>query len=81
MNAKQIYEKVNECYGSAAQGVNAGYGRAVAEAFGYTADDLASIPQDANLGLSCGNPLALAKLKEVCRIHQHLLRRSEARHR
>jgi SAM-dependent methyltransferase len=37
--------------------------RAVAEAFGYTADDLASIPAEANMGLSCGNPTAFAALR------------------
>jgi SAM-dependent methyltransferase len=37
--------------------------RAVAEAFGYTADELASIPAEANMGLSCGNPTATANLK------------------
>ena len=38
--------------------------RAVAEAFGYTADELRSIPAKANMGLSCGNPTATAHLKE-----------------
>lgn len=38
--------------------------RAVAEAFGYSAEELASIPAEANMGLSCGNPLATAHLKE-----------------
>src|SRR5215510_2574844 len=37
--------------------------RAVAEAFGYSADQLASIPAEANMGLSCGNPTAFASLK------------------
>src|SRR6516164_9900611 len=37
--------------------------RAVAEAFGYSSAELASIPAEANLGLSCGNPLAFASLK------------------
>jgi SAM-dependent methyltransferase len=37
--------------------------RAVAEAFGYSAEDLASIPAEANMGLSCGNPIALANLR------------------
>src|SRR5262245_11445966 len=37
--------------------------RAVAEAFGYTPDELASLPADANLGLSCGNPTATANLR------------------
>ena len=30
---------------------------------GYSADDLGSIPQRANMGLGCGNPTALASLK------------------
>jgi SAM-dependent methyltransferase len=37
--------------------------RAVAEAFGYTAEQLASIPAEANMGVSCGNPTAFASLK------------------
>lgn len=35
----------------------------VAEAFGYSSEELASIPALANMGLSCGNPTALAGLK------------------
>jgi arsenite methyltransferase len=38
--------------------------RAVAEAFGYSPDELSSIPADANMGLSCGNPTAFATLRE-----------------
>ena len=38
--------------------------RAVAEAFGYTPGELASIPAEANMGLSCGNPTAMANLRE-----------------
>lgn len=37
--------------------------RAVAEAFGYSSEELASIPAAANMGLSCGNPVATANLK------------------
>jgi SAM-dependent methyltransferase len=37
--------------------------RAVAEAFGYTPEQLSSVPADANLGLSCGNPTAFASLR------------------
>jgi SAM-dependent methyltransferase len=37
--------------------------RAVAEAFGYTQEELASIPAEANMGLSCGNPTAFASLR------------------
>ena len=34
-----------------------------ARRLGYTEDDLASVPEGANLGLGCGNPVALASLK------------------
>ena len=37
--------------------------RAVAEAFGYSPEELASIPAEANMGLSCGNPTATANLR------------------
>ena len=37
--------------------------RAVAQAFGYSAEELDSIPAEANMGLSCGNPTAFASLK------------------
>jgi SAM-dependent methyltransferase len=34
----------------------------LARAFGYAAEELAALPEGANLGLSCGNPLAMAAL-------------------
>ncbi|MGB9031391.1 MAG: arsenite methyltransferase [Acidobacteriaceae bacterium] len=37
--------------------------RAVAEAFGYSPEELTSIPAEANMGLSCGNPTATAHLR------------------
>jgi SAM-dependent methyltransferase len=37
--------------------------RAIAEAFGYSPEELASQPAEANLGLSCGNPTAFAHLR------------------
>lgn len=37
--------------------------KAVAEAFGYSQAELASIPATANMGLSCGNPTATAHLR------------------
>jgi arsenite methyltransferase len=33
------------------------------QALGYTAQDLASIPSDADMGLGCGNPQAIASLR------------------
>ncbi len=37
--------------------------QAVAQAFGYSVEELASIPAEANMGLSCGNPTATANLR------------------
>ncbi len=37
--------------------------KAVAEAFGYSPEELTSIPTEANMGLSCGNPTATANLR------------------
>jgi ubiquinone/menaquinone biosynthesis C-methylase UbiE len=64
--SEAITEAVRVKYGSvAASGLSSGAEgvRAVAEAFGYTPEELASIPAGANLGLSCGNPTAFAGLK------------------
>jgi SAM-dependent methyltransferase len=36
----------------------------VSEKLGYKADDLAGIPEGADLGLGCGNPLAMLELEE-----------------
>jgi SAM-dependent methyltransferase len=61
-----IEQAVREKYGSvASSGLSSEHDgvRAVAEAFGYSADELASIPAEANLGLSCGNPTAFASLR------------------
>jgi len=38
--------------------------KGIANAFGYSNDELASIPAEANMGLSCGNPVAMASIKE-----------------
>ena len=37
--------------------------KAIAEAFGYSEQELTSIPADANMGLSCGNPTAIASIR------------------
>jgi arsenite methyltransferase len=36
----------------------------ISMAVGYSAQDLQTVPEGANLGLGCGNPVALASLKE-----------------
>jgi SAM-dependent methyltransferase len=63
---EHIIQRVRAQYSAAARsglsGERAGV-RAIAEAFGYSAEELAAIPAGANLGLSCGNPTALARLR------------------
>jgi SAM-dependent methyltransferase len=64
---KSTTDLVKEKYGDTAlSGLSSQHAgvHAVAEAFGYSAEELASIPAEANMGLSCGNPLATAHLKE-----------------
>ncbi|MGA2049799.1 MAG: arsenite methyltransferase [Terracidiphilus sp.] len=62
----EILESVRSKYGAVAESTlssnDAGV-KAVAEAFGYSAKELTSIPADANMGLSCGNPTATAHLR------------------
>ena len=62
----RIIEAVQSQYGATAtsglSNDDAGV-RAVAEAFGYSGEELASIPASANMGLSCGNPTATANLR------------------
>lgn len=61
-----IQQAVKSKYGAvAASGLSTDHTgvRAVAEAFGYTLEELASIPAEANMGLSCGNPTARAGLR------------------
>src|SRR3982750_3366076 len=66
MKMSELQEAVRSRYGAVAtsnlstehEGV-----RAVAEAFGYSPEELAAIPAEANMGLSCGNPTATANLR------------------
>ncbi|MDW7658944.1 MAG: arsenite methyltransferase, partial [Bacillota bacterium] len=37
--------------------------REAARALGYSEDDLSAVPDAANMGLGCGNPLAIAALQ------------------
>jgi arsenite methyltransferase len=62
----EILDSVKARYGAVAEsGLSSEHAgvRAVAEAFGYSAEELTSIPANANMGLSCGNPTATAHLK------------------
>jgi SAM-dependent methyltransferase len=63
---KGVLESVKSKYGAVAESSlsndHAGV-QAVAEAFGYSAEELTSIPAEANMGLSCGNPTATAHIR------------------
>jgi arsenite methyltransferase len=63
---EQVLETVRSKYAAVAESElstkHAGV-KAVAEAFGYSAEELTSIPAEANMGLSCGNPTAIASIK------------------
>src|SRR4030095_8370434 len=64
--SNRIEEVVRDRYGSLARsGLSSEHSgvRAVAEAFGYSTEELTSIPAEANMGLSCGNPTAYANLR------------------
>jgi arsenite methyltransferase len=64
--SQSIEQAVKSKYGSVAtSGLSSDHAgvRDVAEAFGYTPEQLASIPAEANMGLSCGNPTAFASLR------------------
>lgn len=64
--AQQVLETVRSKYAAVAQSdlstQDTGV-KAVAEAFGYSAEELAAIPAEANMGLSCGNPTAIASIR------------------
>jgi arsenite methyltransferase len=51
-------EPANSCCG------DIGMASAISQQIGYSEEELKSIPEGANLGLGCGNPIALASLKE-----------------
>jgi len=64
--AESLTEAVRTKYAAVAAGSldNESKGvRQVAEAFGYSTEELNAIPSGANVGLSCGNPTAFASLK------------------
>ena len=68
--AEQTESSTAGCCGGGAAGVGGGCcgptmlsADQVAAAVGYSTPDLAALPEGANMGLSCGNPTALAALR------------------
>ena len=76
MDKDEIKNKVREGYGRVARentsccgapssccGASAAI-QTIGEMIGYSKDEMSQVPEGANLGLGCGNPVALAALKE-----------------
>jgi SAM-dependent methyltransferase len=68
----EIRNAVREQYGSIARGATSGCcgphgcgpGAQASTALGYSADEMAAVPEGANMGLGCGNPQLIAQLRE-----------------
>src|SRR5215475_4740449 len=63
-----VREEVRRRYGATARGESSGCGdqcctSTSADTLGYSAEDAAVVPEAANLGLGCGNPVAIASLQ------------------
>jgi hypothetical protein len=68
METSTTYDAVNDHYSRLARDISQGHNEHIQKAalsFGYSADELSAIPEGANLGVSCGNPIALAALNEA----------------
>jgi len=76
MEKNEIKNRVKEGYGrvavenrsccgagSSCCGSSASF-QAIGEMIGYSKEEMSQVPEGANLGLGCGNPVALASLKE-----------------
>ena len=76
MKEKEVKRAVREGYAKIAKGNNACCScntscceqtdspYVISKKIGYSEEELGSVPKDANLGLGCGNPVALASLEE-----------------
>src|SRR4030043_1299179 len=69
-NEAKVRKMVREGYGKIATQENSNCGCGcgsvtnVSEQIGYTKEELNAVPEGADLNLGCGNPVALASLKE-----------------
>jgi arsenite methyltransferase len=77
MEKNEIKKAVRESYAKVAAGSSCGCGsgsntccspndkkQEISEKMGYTREELEKLPEGADLGLGCGNPIALASLKK-----------------
>lgn len=74
MNETEIKKNVRKGYASVAKQASSccapttsccsNPSEAISKAIGYSEHEMSSVPEGANMGLGCGNPIALASLKE-----------------
>jgi SAM-dependent methyltransferase len=76
MKKDEVKDKVKEGYGRVARESSSCCGapssccgsgasiQSIGEMIGYSKEEMGEVPEGANLGLGCGNPVALASLKE-----------------
>ncbi len=66
VNKEKVRKMVREGYGKIAKAerCGCGCGSGVSQQIGYSCGELNTVPEGADLGLGCGNPVALASLKE-----------------
>lgn len=64
-NYARVAQREASCCAPASSGTSRGnLAQTVSKAIGYTDEELKSVPEGSNLGLGCGNPIALASLVE-----------------
>lgn len=76
MKREEVRKVVREGYAQVAKGgsscctpqnsccCSSGTNTDISKSIGYTEDDIHSVPEGSNLGLGCGNPVAVASLRE-----------------
>jgi len=70
MDDASVRKMVRKGYGQVAVESSCGCGcgsaapKEISKTFGYSSKEMAEVPEESNLGLGCGNPVALASLKK-----------------
>jgi arsenite methyltransferase len=60
----RVAKQSSSCCASSASCCGGSVAQDISRAIGYSEEELSSVPEGANLGLGCGNPVALASLKK-----------------
>src|SRR3989338_3978162 len=61
--AKVVRENTSCCSGHTCCG-GTGLAKSISQSVGYSDEEMNAVPDGANLGLGCGNPVAIASLKK-----------------